>query len=264
MRAIAVDWSGDAHTARSHIWLAEACEPGRLLRLECGRDRHELQDHLTGVPAQGLIVGLDFAFSFPAWFIEDLGARSAPELWEHVGECGESWLAACAPPFWGRRGCRRPTSALPALRRTDVGVPRTGAIAPKSIFQIGGAGAVGTGSLRGMPLLHSMHTAGARIWPFTASHTWPLLVEIYPRLLTGSVRKSDRVARAELLARLYPHLEPDHRRLATESDDAFDAAVSALVMVEHLADLGALPPEGDEILRLEGRIWHPGWRDDPL
>jgi hypothetical protein len=48
------------------------------------------------------------------------------------------------------------------------------------------------------------------------------------------------------------------------SEDAFDAAVSALVMVEHVAELIALSCEVelDSELRLEGRIWHPGWRTD--
>jgi len=33
-------------------------------------------------------------------------------------------------------------------------------------------------------------------------------------------------------------------------------------MVEHVDDLRALPDERDSELRLEGRIWHPGWRLD--
>ena len=53
-----------------------------------------------------------------------------------------------------------------------------------------------------------------------------------------------------------------HPRLAVGSADAFDAAVSALVMVEHRDDLANLPVECEPELRLEGRIWHPGWRAD--
>jgi hypothetical protein len=117
-----------------------------------------------------------------------------------------------------------------------------------------------------MPVLHRLASQGAAIWPAApgADDGRPVLIEIYPRLLTGPVRKSDPAARAELLARRFPDLAPEHRRLATGSEDAFDAAVSALVMVEHLGDLGSLPPEPDAMVRLEGRIWHPGWRQDPL
>ena len=91
-----------------------------------------------------------------------------------------------------------------------------------------------------------------------------IVVEIYPRLMTGAVHKSNPIARGQLLDGRYPRLSDEHRRLAMLSEDAFDAAVSALVMVEHLADLGALPAESDPVLRLEGRIWHPSWRGDPL
>jgi hypothetical protein len=140
-------------------------------------------------------------------------------------------------------------------------VPRTGGVAPKSIFQIGGAGAVGTGSIRGMPLLHRLYRAGARIWPFTDTGN-PTLIEIYPRLMTGAVHKSDATARARLLANRYPRLAAEHVRLGTSSEDAFDAAVSALVMIEHVADLSSLAPEPDACARIEGRIWHPDWAQD--
>ena len=263
MRAIAVDWSGATHTARSHIWLAEAHQTGQLTRLESGRDRIELCDHLLSLRREETVIGLDFAFSFPAWFLRNLGASTTPDLWAHATICGEAWLAACEPPFWGRPGCRRPVQTQPALRRTDLAVPRTAGIAPKSIFQIGGAGAVGTGSIRGMPLLHRLHAAGATIWPFTTA-SGPLVLEIYPRLMTGAVHKSDAAERERLLSRRYALLADEHRRLATQSEDAFDAAVSALVMIEHFSDLTSLPPEKDPGVRLEGRIWHPRWREDQL
>jgi hypothetical protein len=265
MRVIAIDWSGDARMARQHIWLAEATTelPGELVRLEAGRDRQEIADHLERAISEVLVIGFDFAFSFPTWFIRGLGVSTAPDLWAHVAEHGEGWLAACAPPFWGHPGRPRPVQTWPVLRRTDLAVPRTAGVAPKSIFQVGGAGAVGTGSIRGMPLLHQLHASGARIWPYCGDNSGrPTLVEIYPRLMTGPVRKSNAIARAELLTRRYPDLSREHRRLAVASEDAFDAAVSALVMAEHAADLAGLPAEADPAMRLEGRIWHPGWRAD--
>ena len=261
MRLIAVDWSGDTHTGRNHIWLAEAIPPDQLVRLECGRDRTELTAHLQSLPSENLVIGFDFAFSFPVWFLKERGLGTAPELWAHVVDHGESWLAACAPPFWGRPGKPRPPESRPALRRTDAAVPRTKGVGPKSIFQIGGAGAVGTGSLRGMPVLHALHTQGARIWPFT-NHGWPLLLEIYPRLFTGPVHKSHADARAGLLSLRYPTLEAHLRRAAIASEDAFDAAVSALEMARYATELQQLPIELDATMKLEGRIWHPRWHDD--
>ena len=263
MRVLAVDWSGDAHLARDRIWLAEAVDPGRLVRLEAGRDRPELGAHLLEAAQRDAAVGLDFGFAFPAWFTRSLAVSAAPDLWRLVAERGEQWLGECRPPFWGRAGRPRPTLAEPLLRRAELALPRTRGVAPKSVFQIGGAGSVGTGSVRGMPLLHHLHAHGARVWPFTDAG-WPLVLEIYPRLLTGPVIKSNVAARRAYLAARYPGLDPDHARAATDSEDAFDAAVSALRMVEHAGDLRALPIEDDAQLRLEGRIWHPGWRTDDL
>src|ERR1051325_10139881 len=48
-RASDVDWPGATHTARSHIWLAEAVHPGELKSLEAGRDRDELATHLLSL-----------------------------------------------------------------------------------------------------------------------------------------------------------------------------------------------------------------------
>src|SRR5581483_6759861 len=72
-------------------------------------------------------------------------------------------------------------------------------ITPKSPFQIGGSGSVGTGSLRGMMMLEQLHEAGFRIWPLEASalnnkKPQPLLVEMYTRLMTGAVAKSNAEA----------------------------------------------------------------------
>jgi diadenosine tetraphosphate (Ap4A) HIT family hydrolase len=55
----------------------------------------------------------------------------------------------------------------------------------------------------------------------------------------------------------YPEIGARHRQLARGSEDALDAAVSAVVMARHVDDIRALPPAGDDHARLEGRIWHP-------
>lgn len=254
MRIIAVDWSGARVGAERRIWLAEADteSPGRLVRLECGRSREQLAAHLMALPAH-TVIGLDFAFSFPAWYLDQLGLSTAEQLWAHVAVHGEDWLRACAPPLWGRKQRPRP-DALDGFRRTEHSVRKSG-FAPKSIFQIGGAGSVGSGSIRGMPMLHELHAHGARIWPFDPPG-WPRVLEIYPRMLTGAVVKSNAAARQAYLAAHYPGLPP----IATE--DAFDAAVSALQMLAHHADLETLPEEADGGLRREGRIWYPSWRAD--
>jgi hypothetical protein len=107
-----------------------------------------------------------------------------------------------------------------------------------------------------MPQLLRLREAGFSIWPFDAVGR-PLVVEIYPRLLTGSVVKSDAVARASYLAEKFPMLASELRERAASTEDAFDAAVSALVMARHSAELASLSNETGEVASLEGEIWAP-------
>jgi hypothetical protein len=255
-RVIAIDWSGAATGAESRIWLAEARD-GEIIRLECGRSRDSVAEHIIAESKRTpeLVVGLDFAFGLPKWFLTERGLADGPALWELVSREGEQWLASCEPPFWGRPGRGRPQLS-DDLRRTDREAPAIGGIRPKSVFQIGGAGAVGTGSLRGMPVLKRLRDAGFAVWPFDPPR-WPLVIEIYPRVLTGAVNKGNAEARSEYLRRVYPSLDRDIAARAASSEDAFDAAVSALVMAGHLTGLDSLAEIDDEQLRSEGMIWAP-------
>jgi hypothetical protein len=58
------------------------------------------------------------------------------------------------------------------------------------VFQIGGAGAVGTGSIRGMLYLRNLREGGFSVWPFDPPNPHTAM-EIRPRALTGPVTKSD-------------------------------------------------------------------------
>jgi len=124
---------------------------------------------------------------------------------------------------------------------------------PKSTFQIGGAGAVGTASLRGMPYLRRLRADGIAIWPFDPAGSGPALAEVYPRWWTGPVVKSSGPARQRHLAALGSGLPGRLRAVACGSADAFDAACTALA----LSVGGWSLPAGDEIDRIEGRILLP-------
>jgi hypothetical protein len=221
------------------------------------------------------VVGFDFAFGMPAWFARDRNIPTIADLWRHVGANGESWLASCDRPFWGKPGKHRPADTPDHLRCTDRAIPSIGGSQPKSVFQIGGAGAVGTGSLRGMPGLATLHDAGFSVWPFDPP-AWPRVIEIYPRSFTGPVVKSDPHARDVWLAthaspnpRLQdgapglahhlgiPCFRPDIESLARDSEDAFDAAISAAAMWKYRASLASLVPTTESTLLLEGWIWDP-------
>ncbi len=119
VRVLAVDWSGARTGARKKIWLAEVVD-GRMVGLESGRDRDEVTDFLLEEVRRDprLVVGLDFAFSFPAWFCRQLGANDGPDVWRAVAARGERWLADCPDPFWGRPGQKRPDGEE-HFRRTE-------------------------------------------------------------------------------------------------------------------------------------------------
>ncbi|MBA2262515.1 MAG: hypothetical protein H0W03_07595 [Solirubrobacterales bacterium] len=128
---------------------------------------------------------------------------------------------------------------------------------PKSVFQIGGAGAVGTGSLRGMEHLATLAEADCSIWPFDPPG-WPRVVEIYPRLLTGKVHKSRHRERLGHLEEHFAALPEPWRERAAGSEDAFDAAVSALRMANGTDALVCLErADEDSPELLEGEIWIP-------
>lgn len=262
MEVAAVDWSGQAEPAaqRRHIWTAVARD-GRLLQLYGGLTRDDTVRALVDAFAgRAAVVGLDFNFSFPRWFLDERGIRRVEDLWRLAGRDGEGWLAGCQPPFWGRPGRTRPD--LPEhLRVTERAVGPVAGIRPKSVFQIGGAGAVGTGSVRGMPHLLTLRDAGFAVWPFDRP-ALPMVVEIYPRALTGPVNKSSAEARRAHLA-LWD-LPADLLADAVSSEDAFDAAVSALVMSRHAEEL-CDPPPPHAGARLEGAVWLPSarWAERP-
>jgi hypothetical protein len=120
------------------------------------------------------------------------------------------------------------------------------------VFQLVGAGQVGRGSLYGMAALHRLADAGFRIWPFDLPGL-PLVVEIFPRVLTGPVRKNSPSERERYLGTV--PMRPDLGRLAAASEDAFDAAISALVMAARVDELRTLHEPPGYVL--EGKIWQP-------
>ncbi len=254
-RTIAIDWSGAAKGASSKIWLAEVHKE-KLVRLESGRNRAEVISHIIKyAPKESeTVVGIDFAFSLPFWFARSEGMASTNDLWSLVQGQGEQWLQSCTPPFWGKPGKKKPE--LPEhFRLTEKLVGMQSSIKPKSVFQINGNGSVGTGSIRGMPYLAKLRSAGFSIWPFHEVAN-RMVVEIYPRLLTGSINKSSYEARLARLSRL-PELDGDLIFKAACSDDAFDATVSAVMMSRHIGEFSSLGPTQDPTKQFEGEIWCP-------
>jgi len=192
---MAIDWSGrSGPDQRRFLWLAEAVD-GELVRLENGRTRAELVELLIAEADRdpNLIVGVDFAFSLPAWYLQErqltprqVWALLADEaLTPTMRQLGLTrWMNRPELPFWitGEAHAQLPPAQM--LRRTEQEV-RVPGVQPKSVFQLVGGGQVGRGSLYGMGALHRLADAGLRIWPFDPSGL-PLVVEIFPRVLVGT------------------------------------------------------------------------------
>ncbi len=303
-RVVAIDWSGrvDAAGQRRHIWAgvwtaASPSRPKAVVTLEAGRTRAELIAWLIALARETprMVAGIDCCFSYPAWFLAEHGCATVFDLWHQVAAGkGEAWLHRdCADlRFWGKSGPnrhgKRPEEFCgPGLHRmmrlTDIDnkitpkllledperAAKVLGITPKSPFQIGGSGSVGTGSLRAMPHLLELHAAGFRVWPFesaalAARRPRPLLVEMYTRLLTGAVKKSNPDARRLYLAGrrradpLYAGLSRKVMAAAHSSEDAFDALVCTLEMVSHRAEFPGLRAALDPVLALEGTTWRAG------
>jgi hypothetical protein len=295
-RVVAVDWSGRVDKAgqRRHIW-AGIWTAGKVT-LEAGRTREELVEWLIALAKETprMVVSLDCCFSFPAWFLTEHGCATVFDFWRKVAEGqGERWLAReCKEVerdvrFWGaphkrpEEFCGKNLHRM--LRRTDVDnkitpklagedpvrAAKVKGITPKSPFQIGGSGSVGKGSLRAMPFLLRLSKAGFRVWPYesaqlSSTKPRPLLVEMYTRLMTGAVAKSNEEARRKYLAakkksdELYLGLKPTVMQKAQGSEDSFDALVSCMEMVRWRAEFGALKATKDKVLKLEGITWRPG------
>jgi hypothetical protein len=247
---VAVDWSGAVRQEERHLWMAEVdAAADRVDRLEPST-RSAAVDRIVGLAGNdpALVVGLDFGFSLPAWWLDGCGIVGPEELWSDA-ERLESWLRDCPPPFWGRPGRSRPVLDDEAAHWRLV--ERSMTPRPRSVFQIGGAGSVGTASLRGMPLLRRLRAAGFSIWPFDP---WvlPVVAEVWPRLAIGRTVKSRPEQRAAWLGARTGRIPAMHVAAAAGSDDAFDAVAAALALADRNG--ASRPTATEEVILREGWV----------
>ena len=106
-----------------------------------------------------------------------------------------------------------------------------------------------------MPYLSSLTERAFSVWPFVDG--LPRVVELYPRVLTGPVNKGRWAERHAFLFERFPEQPSYLLERAAGSEDAFDAAVSALVMGAHEAELETLPRPSEPEYAIEGKIWRP-------
>ncbi len=275
LTCIGVEWSGSAkeRDAAKSIWTA-VVRDGALVSLTTGRGRRATAEFVIDQASDGgeLVVGMDFAFSAPYWYLQDQGLEDAPALWDIMDgterkEGRESqWIRALPPPFWGPHVRLKPelNDGQTWFRKTEDETRQYTRVNPKSVFQLTGAGSVGGQSMRGMPILKFLRENGFAIWPMDAPAN-QMVVEVYPRALLQWLRPgTEGVAGAEARAAFLTDApsafwrdDPDVRSLLHHEGSAFDAAVSAWALWVGRDALATLPDAADTPFRQEGRIWLP-------
>ena len=264
-RCVGVDWSGaaDRRAAARAIWCA-VVDDGHLVALETGRDRRQTTARLIELVFEEpeTVIGLDFCFSAPAWFLDAHGMRSAGELWRWAARQAESdpgFVRGLPAPFWGPSIRPRPAIPGPTLRATEAAVAASGT-RPASVFQITGPGSVGAQSLLGMPELMALCDAGVSVWPFDAPRL-PVAVEVFPRALarrlapTGT-RRGGPGFRAAVVDRHADAFGP-WADVVRGNQDAFDAAVAAVGLACGRDLVGQLARTRDDQDLREGAILLP-------
>lgn len=217
---VMVDWSSSAkpNTGNDSIWIAAGSWTSE------GFSAGAPENHSTRIEAvkriaafadswrnEGLrvLVGMDFAFGYPAGFAKALGLDSTIEPWravhEHISNnvidnaenqhnrdgfadaCNQAIEPKGPGPFWA---CRR-KAVTPHLTQQRLGVfdfPYAGALAEwrlterraaertvtQSVWKLNCGVSVGGQTILGIKHLHEMATAlGARRWPFDTGWTRP-------------------------------------------------------------------------------------------
>lgn len=245
-RVIIVDWSGRSsrspkRESKDAIWIG-VCEADHETQTY-HRSRAEAEASLSKTLAEGgrQLVGFDFPMGYPAGLARHLtgadDARTlhgwiAGEIKDGPDNANNRFEVAArinrqlggAGPFWGCPKARPrpylspfklvdyPAIGLAEKRRVEHENPPA-----KPVWQLLGAGSVGSQALLGIPVVHRLATnTGAAVWPFEAPQALTL-AEVYPSLLAGAVAATadpipDR-AQVQVLARALWRLS-QHGRLA--------------------------------------------------
>ena len=267
-RCVAVDWSGRANESGqlANIWVAEAVR-NDLIRLRSGLTRDEVTEWLVELVRAGepVIIGLDFAFSFPQWYLEHRqlggGTRAlGPSRTRGRGVAERQYLSLLGPAGQVQENPGMTCGDDPNSGK-QTKTDRVFDQCPFSRFMEGEQSAQGpSAACRHSPRLRD---AGAAIWPFNdANPGRATVVEIYPRLfygmrLTNNGSVQGRNHRANFLEERYPHLGQHWKDAMTGNDNAFDAGVSALAMSQHAGELCRLQGAAEPPYSVEGDIWPP-------
>lgn len=277
---LGIDWSG-AKGRYSGIALAECtgnAGPRLIAPAEHRWTRSGVAEYLTRRLSGGerLLIGLDFAFSFPWIAGEGYLAGRAPEiadvfsLWERIeqasGDAPDHFAGpvvtheAFAPSYW-QRGTQ-PAGWRNDKRLTETACAEATATRPETVFKLIGAKQVGKAALAGIRTLRAIRLAApahVAVWPFETLAGRSALVEIYPTLfrrqaLGSLVKIRDRAILDTALAALGSGASLDVP--AQFSDHDGDALISAagLRSLDRMGNAFALAGRAAAQARYEGWI----------
>src|SRR5205085_11918962 len=132
-RSIGIDWSGiGGADQRKTIFVAEVKSEALTRPPTNGRTRKEVVDWLIAEASDDprMIVGLDFGFSLPSWYLTSLGITTARELWNRLADerltprmeqLGlADWLKDPEPPFWSASKAASGLQPGQEYRRTEL------------------------------------------------------------------------------------------------------------------------------------------------
>lgn len=191
-----------------------------------------------GADGRRVLAGFDFPFGYPQGVAARVTGRADPfALWEWLEDriedspkCNNRWQVAAevnrlfpgVGPFWGngtktdipdlpRKGRARTPGLVEEYRQVERAVKGT-----FSVWQLSGAGAVGSQVLMGLPVLARLRRRfGAKVWPFELCDGSIVFAEIWPSLINAAVKAHCEAtgefrdaAQVKLLARALSALSP--------------------------------------------------------
>lgn len=239
--------------------------------------REYLVELLTSLAGRRVLVGFDMPYGYPAGFAAACGLPAETpwlSIWQHLAdrlvdlpdnannrfEIASQLNAAISDgpgPFWGTTSAKLvtphlsrtkapgfPHGPLVEHRLAELALQRQG-LRPFSVWQLAGAGSVGSQTLTGIPVLHALRThrrleARSSIWPFETGFTtdpcagrpdaivhaeiWPSALgrpdpDLHPvkdagQVLTLTEHLATLDARGELAAQFAPPLDADTASVA--------------------------------------------------
>lgn len=218
-RFVMVDWNAGNDTGprpkKDAIWIGDAgAEPVYMRNRQTAEAA--LTDLIDAALSRGerMMIGFDFAFSYPAGFVEAVTGSPDPlTFWAYLEQqieddpktnnrfdlaaklnrlCGGSGHG----PFWGN-GLKRDIPDLPRTKAqyhnpfADRRACEAAAKGAFPVWQMSGAGAVGSQVFMGLPVLERLRGRFAgkiAVWPFEPLDRLISFVEIWPGLINSAVR----------------------------------------------------------------------------